>query len=243
MKRGASVISLVLCVMALLISACGENGSGGESVSKDSSNASVTAALDVEMDGAHLGASDTEMGTRDIEEGNESYDEGGKIADASFDGYGEDGGVPDGADGEYNLEYKLSYGYRDEAEGRYIYHLDGQVTVDGEERITDAEWYNKNRPFVYAMFFPDLFGERVCQLYMDFALYEYDNEIFINLPYDSPNGTFDNDAALQYDDMGAIDNGGSIRINFPVTISGVGTDTLTITDGIDDFTYVFTLQK
>ena len=93
------------------------------------------------------------------------------------------------------------------------------------------------------MFFPDLFGESVCQLYLDFALYDFDSEIYVNLPYDSPNGTFDNDTAIQYDEAGAIDNGGSIRVNFPITVSGMGTDTLTIRDGIDDFTYVFTLQK
>lgn len=114
--------------------------------------------------------------------------------------------------------YKLSYGYKDESEGRYIYNLNGLVTVNGEQRITDAEWYSRHRPFVHAMYFPDLFGERVCQVYMDFVLYEDDN-------------------------MDAVDNGGALRINFPVTISGMGTDTLTITDNQDDFSFVFTIMK
>ena len=92
------------------------------------------------------------------------------------------------------------------------------------------------------MFFPNLNGERVCQLYLDFATFEMDDEIFVNLPYDAPNGTFDNDTAVHYDAQGAIDNGGNLRINFPITVSGLGGGTLDITDGIDGMHYVFSLK-
>ena len=92
------------------------------------------------------------------------------------------------------------------------------------------------------LYFPYLFGERVCQLYMDFATYETDDEVFINLPYDNPNGTYDNDNVVHYDETGAIDNGGSLIIDFPITISGAGTNTLVIEDGIDGMHFVFTLK-
>ena len=145
-------------------------------------------------------------------------------------------------DGEYTLEYELSYGWRMDGNEKTTFNLGGTMSSDN---VSDREidWYNKHRPYVYAMFFPDLNGERVCQLYLDFATYETDDEVFINLPYDAPNGTFENDNALHYDAEGAIDNGGNLRINFPITVSGVGSNTLELTDGIDGMHYVFKLKS
>ena len=65
----------------------------------------------------------------------------------------------------YSLEYELSYGWKDETDGRYTYHTNGEVIHNNEVVMSDVYyWFNESRPFLYAMFF-----EGHCDLYMDFA--------------------------------------------------------------------------
>ncbi len=253
MKRRVVLLFSMVTMMALLLCACGTaSGFGKKSGSSSSKESTVSMAKSDKTDNNtgtdtnnfdKTGNPDTDPNTLNYRDGD--TDTGNNAGDAGAEPSDNSGSNPAGDNsdgGEYALEYMLSYGYQNDSEGRQVFHLNGEVTVNDEVRITDMDWYNKTRSMAVAMFFPDLFGEAVCQLYLDFALWDGDNEVFINLPYDNPNGVFDNADALQYNDD-AIDNGGALRIDFPISISGLGTDTLDIMDTLTDFHYVFSLVR
>ena len=245
MKRNKLLGMVMAAVLSLALTACGDAASKAP-------EASVKTGTSVAAVSTESKTSTSVQMWDDLPEGEipEGYiDENGYIYGdvegyTEVDPYGEAydpyaGGEAQG--GEYSLEYVLSSGWRMDGDEKITFHLGGTVTYENASDV-QLEWYNEHRPFVYAMFFPNLNGERVCQLYLDFATFEQDDEIFVNLPYDAPNGTFDNDSAVHYDAQGAIDNGGNLRINFPITVSGLGGSILDITDGIDGMHYIFSLK-
>ena len=229
MKSQKAGFMTLLISMTLLLCAC---GGVAESVPAASDSKTNTVSVTEAKNNTEASASKSDPGDKSddnsgkSENTNVSADTGnsGSTGGNSGDGLSNTSatGSEEGEDEGYTLEYELQYYWYDAEDGRYECYPT-TITRNGEYMMDNDSF--PSMPFSYVMVSKGKSGVEWCNLYLSFLL--EDGEIYIDTAYSKINGTFDNDKIEVY----SYGEGGGPSGAFdpsPYTVSGCGTDTMTI---------------
>lgn len=219
MKKKLTIIFAVIISYSLLMSACGASGAGNTGRKSSSSKTHAASVTKSEGDsssgdvsGSSASASNSENG---VKSGSGVKGSGSSVSSSTSTSGKEEPKT-------YTIEYQLAYYYYDDEEGRWVFYPDGTGLRNGETVFENLEW--PDCPFAYCMV--DTYETRSdwCNLYLNFLAGEGD--LYIDVAFDRINGTFDDDKIMVYGGNGV---GGFMGDPSPYTISGCGTDTMTVT--------------